>query len=100
MLQREFARTGAGRLEFDPDRLLDQVRGGHPVGGHHIGTARMADAPSGGVVDRDCEVFHVENLFVAGAAVFRTCSHANPTLTIVALATRLADHLRQIGASA
>ncbi|HET6521144.1 MAG TPA: GMC family oxidoreductase [Geminicoccaceae bacterium] len=100
LLQREFARTGAGRLEFDSDGLLDQIRRGHPVGGHHIGTTRMGDRPADGVVDRDCKVFHTENLFVAGSSVFRTSSHANPTLTIVALATRLADHLRQIGASA
>ncbi|MDA8232751.1 MAG: GMC family oxidoreductase [Magnetospirillum sp.] len=84
------ARSGTGRLEFDEDA----IRGGYnAIGGHHIGTARMADDPSAGVVDRDCRVFTVENLWLAGSAVFPTSSHANPTLTIVALAARLAAHL-------
>ena len=48
-----------------------------------------------GVVDNDCRVHGTENLYVAGASVFPTAGSANPTLTIVALAIRLADHLRQ-----
>ena len=66
----------------------------YPTNGHFIGTTRMADDPRKGVVDPDCKVFGVGNLFIASSAVFPTSSHANPTLTIVALATRLADHLR------
>lgn len=81
---------GAGRLEVDEAAIRE---GYNAVGGHHMGTARMADAPSHGVVDRNCRVFGMDNLFVAGAAVFPTSSHANPTLTLVALAARLADHL-------
>jgi choline dehydrogenase-like flavoprotein len=61
---------------------------------HHIGTTRMSASPSDGVVDRNCRVYGVENLFVAGSSVFPTGGHANPTLTLVALALRLADHLR------
>jgi choline dehydrogenase-like flavoprotein len=61
--------------------------------GHHIGTTRMADDPRNGVVDRNCRVHGVDNLFVAGASVFATSGHANHTLTIVALALRLAEHL-------
>ncbi len=61
---------------------------------HHIGTTRMAADPREGVVDADCRVHGTENLFVAGCSVFPTGGHANPTLTIVALALRLADHLR------
>ena len=61
---------------------------------HHIGTTRMSANPSDGVVDADCRVHGVENLFVAGSSVFPTGGHANPTLTLVALALRLADHLR------
>jgi choline dehydrogenase-like flavoprotein len=51
--------------------------------------------PKGGVVDASCRVHGVENLYVAGSSVFPTSGHANPTLTIVALALRLADHLAQ-----
>jgi choline dehydrogenase-like flavoprotein len=63
---------------------------------HHIGTTRMSDDPRTGVVDRDGKVHGVNNLFIAGSAVFPTCGYANPTLTIVALAIRLAEHLKGI----
>jgi choline dehydrogenase-like flavoprotein len=61
---------------------------------HHIGTTRMSDSPATGVVDRNCEVFGVRGLYVAGSSVFPTSGYANPTLTIVAMSMRLADHLR------
>lgn len=61
--------------------------------GHHMGTTRMATSPTHGVVDGDCRVHGLPNLFVAGSSVFPTGGAANPTLTIVALALRLADHL-------
>ncbi len=60
---------------------------------HHIGTTRMSTSPRTGVVDPDCRVHGIENLYVAGSSVFPTAGHANPTLTIVALAIRLARHL-------
>lgn len=63
--------------------------------GHHMGTTRMADDPARGVVDPHCRVHDVGNLYVAGSSVFPTGGAANPTLTIVALALRLADHLRE-----
>lgn len=68
-----------------------------PVGGHHIGTARMADDPSEGVCDRDAQVFGTRGLYIAGAAAFPTSSFANPTLTLLALTLRLAEHLRRTG---
>ncbi len=64
---------------------------------HPSGTTRMAHAPQSGVVDPHCQVHGVEGLFVAGSSVFPTNGHANPTLTIVALAIRLADHLKDRG---
>jgi choline dehydrogenase-like flavoprotein len=60
---------------------------------HHLGGTRMADSPRSGVVDADCKVHGLTGLSVAGGAVFPTAGFANPTLTIVALALRLADHL-------
>jgi choline dehydrogenase-like flavoprotein len=65
-----------------------------PNAHHHAGTTRMADDDRWGVVDNDCRVHGTENLYVAGASVFPIAGSANPTLTIVALAIRLADHLR------
>ena len=63
---------------------------------HHMGTTRISDDPVQGVVDANCRVHGVSNLFVAGSSVFPTGGTAPPTLTIVALALRLADHLREL----
>lgn len=66
----------------------------HIVGGwHHMGTTRMSPEPTKGVVDVNCKVHSVNNLYVGGSSVFPTSGYANPTLTIVALAMRLVDHL-------
>lgn len=61
---------------------------------HNIGTTRMSADPQTGVVDRHAKVHGVKNLYVAGSSVFSTGGHANPTLTIVAHALRLADYLK------
>jgi choline dehydrogenase-like flavoprotein len=67
---------------------------------HHHGTTRMAADAADGVTDPDCLVFGTENLYVAGSSLFPTSGYANPTLTIIALAIRLGDTLRQrFGAS-
>ncbi|WP_267361395.1 MULTISPECIES: GMC family oxidoreductase [unclassified Methylobacterium] len=60
---------------------------------HFLGATRMSETPESGVVDSNCRVFGSHNLYVVGASVFPTSGHANPTLTIVALALRLTDHL-------
>jgi choline dehydrogenase-like flavoprotein len=69
-----------------PDGRIDH-------GWHHMGTTRMHDDPRFGVVDRDCRVHGSSNLYIAGSSVFPTYGFAQPTLTIVALALRLAKHL-------
>lgn len=69
------------------DRPL--VEGNH----HHLGTTRMHADPRLGVVDANCRVHSVSNLYVAGSSTFPTYGTSNPTLTIVAMAIRLADHL-------
>ncbi len=61
---------------------------------HFMGTTRMHNDPSQGVVDAHCQVHGTKNLFIAGSSVFPTGGCANPTLTLVALAIRLADHLK------
>ena len=94
IIDEELRRAGLGRLfvgmkdEFNP----------HPVGGgwHHMGTTRMSDDPQKGVVDRNCKVHGISNLYVAGPSVFPTGGYANPSLTIVALTLRLADHLKEL----
>ena len=62
---------------------------------HHMGTTRMQRDPRMGVVDENCRVHGVANLYVAGCSVFPTGGTFNPTLTIVALALRLADHIKE-----
>ena len=62
-------------------------------GTHQLGLARMAASPRDGVVDPDCRLFDAPNVYVAGSAVFPTSGFAAPTLTIVALASRVADHI-------
>ena len=93
VLDRELRRTGAGRLDYDVGTLIERTRKHGVVGGHHIGTTRMSTDPRQGVVDRDCRVHGLDNLYVASASVFPTSGQANPTLTILALALRLSDHL-------
>jgi choline dehydrogenase-like flavoprotein len=65
-----------------------------PNAHHHAGTTRMHTDPRYGVVDADGRVHGTDNLYIAGSSVFPTGGFANPTLTIVALALRLADHLK------
>jgi choline dehydrogenase-like flavoprotein len=64
-----------------------------PNAHHHAGTTRMHDDPAHGVTDRHGRVHATDNLYVAGASVFPTAGFANPVLTIVALALRLARQL-------
>jgi hypothetical protein len=93
LLRSQFEKTKTCRLEFDTKELEKAMENALPVGGHHMGTTRMGTAPNDSVVDVNCKVHGVKNLHIASASVFTTNSHANPTLTIVALALRLADHL-------
>lgn len=92
-LATEFGALGLGRiaLTVDDDGKWPQNVAG---GSHHMGTTRMHDDPKQGVVDRNCKVHGIENLYIAGSSVFPTAGASNPTLTLVALALRLADHLK------
>src|SRR5690606_5383344 len=59
---------------------------------HHMGGARMSEDSVTGVVDKTLRVWGIEILFVCSCAVFPTSSHSNPTLTLLALTSRLANH--------
>ena len=65
-------------------------------GNHHMGTTRMHNDPRQGVVDANLQVHGVSGLFVAGSSVFPTYGAANPTLNLLALTLRLADHLKGV----
>lgn len=99
MLQEEFMRLHIGKIELEhwledkssawQEYITDQF--------HHIGTARMHDSASSGVVDCHCRVHGVENFYIGSSAVFPTSGHSNPTLTIIALCMRLADKIKSTG---
>jgi choline dehydrogenase-like flavoprotein len=97
LLQQDFAQSALGELTLDPDEADVEavIRRDGAYGGHHIGTARMGRDATKGVVDANCRIFDIPNLYVAGSAIFPTSGQANPTLTIVALAIRLARHLEE-----
>jgi choline dehydrogenase-like flavoprotein len=89
IMVREFAAAGFGRLE------LENINNSVGMSTHHnMGTTRMHEDPKQGVVDPDGKVHGLANLYVTGGSVFPTGGYANPTLTMVALALRLADHLK------
>jgi len=102
----ELKRLGLGTLE--PSDWLqeegaqswqnDAQLGNHHIAGyHHMGTTRMATDPRHGVVDANSRVHGTGNLYIAGSSVFPTSGWANPTLTILAMTLRLADHLVEPG---
>jgi len=85
--------AGLGHVEFmlgdeHPPALLEGNF-------HHLGTTRMHLDPAKGVVDADCRVHGIRNLYLAGSSLFPTYGCSNPTLTVVALALRLADDLKR-----
>ena len=97
IIGKEVGKSGVGRVKLDEflwaenNQEVPSTMGG---GWHHMGTTRMSDDPRKGVVDRNCQVHGIQNLFVAGSGCFPTAGAPNPTLTIVALTLRLSDHLR------
>ena len=88
LMGRELGRMGLGRLWAPPNDWTP-----YP-GGHHIGTTRMSATSTTGVLDGNGRAHDVDNLYVAGSSTFSSGGDSNPTLTIVALAHRLADHLK------
>jgi choline dehydrogenase-like flavoprotein len=96
LLGQEMGRAGVGRVQLREWLLTGDDRSWPPFisgGWHHMGTTRMHEDPKHGVVDANCQVHGLSNLYVAGASVYPTAGAANPTLTLVALSLRLSDHL-------
>lgn len=91
--------SGIGRICLN-EWLRDENDSGFPdstnAGWHHMGTTRMSSDPKKGVVDADCKVHGIANLYIAGSACYPTSGAPNPTLTLVALSLRLSDHLKKL----
>lgn len=99
LIGKEMALSGLGRLKFKPHfedandtSWPDDTHGGN----HHMGTTRMDSDPKKGVVNTDCKIHGISNLFVAGSACFPTAGAPNPTLTLTALSIKLSDHIKKI----
>lgn len=93
ILARELAAAGLARLWVPGDATRFIWR--QDPGGHHLGATRMGRDPAVSVVDADCRAHEVRNLYLTGGSVFTTGGDSNPTLTVVALAHRLADTLKR-----
>ena len=89
-----FGSVGLARLHLPMDYSKDPWPAHLRGSWHHCGGTRMSDSPQTGVVDSNCKVHGIGNLYVMGSSIFPTNGHGNPTLTIVALALRLAARLR------
>lgn len=94
ILKQAIDRTGLGRfhVQFKEDRPPKMVKGGW----HQMGTTRMHTDPKKGVVDENCRVHGTSNLYISGPSLFPSSGYANPSLTTVALAVRLADHVKRL----
>jgi choline dehydrogenase-like flavoprotein len=88
LLKLRLEKTGLGRLEAGSGAI------NFTDASHHMGTTRMSARPEDGVVDANCRVHGVANLFIAGSSVFPCAGHANPTISLVALSMRLARYLK------
>ncbi len=93
-IQNAFAQSNSATISLSEEAVAQYCNNPVPVGGHHIGTARMAETQETGVCDANAQVFGTKGLFLAGASVFPTSGFANPTLTLMALTLRLGDYLR------
>jgi choline dehydrogenase-like flavoprotein len=91
LIGEEFSRLGYGTVAMDDASRIDDMP--FTDGTHQMGLLRMARSPRDGVVDADCRVHGSANLFVTSSAVFPTAGAVGPTLTIAALACRVADHI-------
>jgi hypothetical protein len=80
-------------VDLDYTTLAERVRSEARLSSHHIGTTRMSQDLRTGVVDKNCRVHGISNLYIASSAVFPTSSCMSVTLLIVALALRVASSI-------
>jgi choline dehydrogenase-like flavoprotein len=99
LIGRQVAIAGIGRLKLleylrdEKDESWPSFTGG---GWHHIGTTRMSTDPKKGVVDANCKVHGIANLYMAGTSCYPTGGAVNPTFSLVALTLRLSNHIATI----
>lgn len=99
ILKEDFANSGLGEFALENEEMPYLINAS-TGSSHHIGATRMHSDPKQGVVDANCQVHGISNLFIAGSSVFPTGSYVNPTLTAIALAIRLSDRVKSVMSSA
>ena len=99
LIGQQMGMTGIGRvklMEYLQDENDDTTWPASTGGGwHHMGTTRMNNDPKQGVVDQNCKVHGISNLFIVGSSCYTTSGSVNPTLTLIALSIRLSDHVKE-----
>src|SRR5262249_43022794 len=95
LIAAELLRSKVGKPLVNLDNVAGEIAQAMGVGSHHLGSTRMAASRQDGVVDANCRVHGVQNLYIASSSVFPTTGVANPTLTVTALALRIADELKR-----
>jgi choline dehydrogenase-like flavoprotein len=95
IISEELRKTGVAAVDVEPPILGGEWPSSFEKEGtwHHMGTTRMHESPKQGVVDADCKMHGVANLYVAGSSVFPTAGANFPTITLAALALRLSEHV-------
>lgn len=94
LLAQELGRAGIGRMKIKLSQDDNTWPSNMALYHHHMGTTRMDKDPKKGVVDENCRIHGVSNLFVAGPSAFPSAGASNPVMSIVALSIRLADHVK------
>jgi choline dehydrogenase-like flavoprotein len=95
----ELERLGVGTYDLKQAALLDDERAWVKMAtdnNHHMGTTRMHESDKLGVVDSNCQVHGIDNLYIGSSAVFPSSGSSYPTLTILALCIRVADRLKDL----
>lgn len=95
-IESNFRKLKLGEIKWDAwiKKSDDEIRNNLIDAYHHMSSTRMSHTIESGVVDTNCKMHGVDNLYIAGSSVFSTTGHSNPTLTIMALAIRLAHYLK------
>ncbi|GAB3538731.1 GMC family oxidoreductase [Pontibacter brevis] len=99
LFAKRYEESGVGEIIYSEEGFREYLKNklaNYNSYAHHMGTTRMSADPRTGVVDKHAKVYDIDNLFVAGSSTFTTGGHANPTVTVVAQALKLADHLKAI----
>lgn len=89
----EFAQNNLGRVKLSSFITNESEKIPVTHHAHQMGTTRMSSSEKDGVVDENCKVHGIKNLYIAGSSVFPTGGGGNPTMPLLQLTFRLAEHL-------